>query len=384
MAQEHLTELRVSADSHVSEPPDLWERGLPAKYRDDAPHFPKVQLGRGNHSRPGGWDPVERLKDMAVDGVSAEVLYPTLAKHIYDQAGHDIDLAAACERVYNDWMMEFCREAPDRLWGQAQIGLWDMDFAVEELERAKKGGLQGATIWVVPPKGLPFTSDHYDPFWAAAQDLEMPVSMHINAGFGFYAEATEARGDGREDRIAGSARRAFGHKAAAAQAVTEMILSGVFERFAGLKFVLAEFEVGWIPFWLEDLDRKSGGSRKDGSLTLTPSEYFNRQVYATFTQDGVGGYLLQQWGADNFLWSNDYPHGGGVWPYSDETIALTLGRVAPEAKAKVLSQNVAAVYGLPVPEPMPRQPAPDPETLWPRPWLKREGEYTFAKTAMGL
>src|SRR6266508_4425043 len=112
-------ELRVSADSHLSELPDLWEKGLPARYRDRAPRFPRIQLGRANHLRPGGWDPVARLDDMAADGISAEV------------------------------------------------------------ERCRRAGLRGATIWIIPPEGLPFTSDHYERFWAAAQGLDIPVSMHI-------------------------------------------------------------------------------------------------------------------------------------------------------------------------------------------------------------
>ena len=134
-----MTELRVSADSHLSERPDLWEKGLPAQYRDRAPRFPRIQLGRGNHVRAGGWDPVARLKDMAADGISAEVLYPTLAKSIYEQC-EDVEVAEASCRVYNDWQLEYCQEAPDRLWGQAFIGLWNIDHAIAELQRARKEG----------------------------------------------------------------------------------------------------------------------------------------------------------------------------------------------------------------------------------------------------
>src|SRR5687767_4001814 len=98
-------QIRISADSHVSEPPDLWEKGLPAKYRDRALTFPRIRIGRGNHARPGGWDPVERLKDVAADGIAAEVLFPTLAKSIYEQVmdGGDIEVAKASDHVYNDW-----------------------------------------------------------------------------------------------------------------------------------------------------------------------------------------------------------------------------------------------------------------------------------------
>ena len=89
-------------------------------------------------------------------------------------------------------MIDFCSEAPDRLWGQAEIALWDIDNAIAEMERCRKAGLVGATIWMVPPEDIPFSTDHYDRFWAAAQDFAMPVSMHINTGFGRY----EARARG--------------------------------------------------------------------------------------------------------------------------------------------------------------------------------------------
>jgi predicted TIM-barrel fold metal-dependent hydrolase len=377
-------EIRISADSHVSEHPDFWEKNLPARYRDRAPRFPKIKLGAsGNHMREGGWDPVERLKDIASDGIAAEVLYPTLAKDIYLQCGHDPDLAAACDRVYNDWLTEFCQEAPERLWGQAHIGLWDMDYAVSELERARNAGLRGAALWIAPPEGLPWTSMHYERFWDAAEQLDMPLGMHINSGFGIYADTSRERDAGGEGRIATVMRQAYGHKAVAMQTLSELILSGTFERHPRLKLVIAEYEVGWIPFFLEDLDRKFG-RRSEAPLPKLPSEYFARNVYATFMQDGVGGYLLQRWGQDNFLFSNDYPHPGGIWPFTDDTIELTLSGVAPEARRKVLGENVARVYGMPIPAPMPRTPRPDADKIWTRTWLKRSGEFTFDKPEMGL
>ena len=161
-------ELRISADSHVSEPPDLWRTRLPARFRDldqVGRLTERIRLGRGTHYRAGGWDVDERLRDMAADGIAAEVLYPTVANSIYrlvepGSAGHE--LAEACSQAYNDWMIEYCGEAPDRLWGLAHLSLWDVDAAVRELERCKRAGLVGATIWVVPPEELPFTSLHYE------------------------------------------------------------------------------------------------------------------------------------------------------------------------------------------------------------------------------
>ena len=384
-------ELRISADSHVSEPPDLWRTRLPARFRDldqVGRLTERIRLGRGTHYRAGGWDVDERLRDMAADGVAAEVLYPTVANAIYrlvepGAAGHE--LAEACSQAYNDWMIEYCGEAPDRLWGLAHLSLWDVDAAVRELERCKRAGLVGATIWVVPPEDLPFTSLHYERFWDAAEQLRMPIGMHVNAGF---TERIEPAASDPEQRLR---RLSYGHKLVAMQTMTDFIISGVLERHPDLRLVLAEFDVGWIPFWLEDLDRKSSRNTNiDGDaldLPLHASEYFSRQVYGTFMQDGVGGYLLQRWGADNFLWGNDYPHPGGVWPFSDDTIELTLGHLDERTRAKVVSGNTAELYGMPAPAPMPRLDPPDMaevETYWDRPWLKRAGAYTFDKPVMGL
>lgn len=381
MTQPNIPQVRISADSHVSERPDMWEKGLPAKYRDRALTFPRVEIGRGNHARPGGWDPVERLKDMAADGIAAEVLYPTLAKSIYEQVmdGGDIEVAKASDRVYNDWMIEYCSEAPERLWGQAHIGLWDMDYAIGETERTKREGLKGVTLWAAPPPDLPWTSDHYERFWSACEEMDVTVSMHINSGFGAYVNR---RGG---DQYANVMRQAFGHKTVIMQTVAELILSGALERHPRLKLVLAEFECGWIPFYLEDLDRKFG-RRKDMNMNLLPSEYFSRSIYATFMEDGVGGFLLQRWGADNFLFANDYPHPGGIWPHTDDAITLALADVSDETRAKVTSQNVAGLYGQPIPEPMPRTQTTfkDEDVKWTRPWLKKAGEFTFDKPKMGL
>ena len=363
-------EVRISADSHMTEPPDLWESRMPEKFRDRALRYPPEGRRSRGTAREGGWDPSARLKDMAADGITAEVLYPTRTKDLFLHQGHDPELAEASGRVYNDWIIEFCQEAPDRLWGQAMIFLWDIENAVLELERCRKAGLVAATTWIIPPDGLPFKSKHYERFWAAAQDLDMPVSMHINQGFGMYVDRRTADIDEVEEiRLT-----CQGHKLNGMNAFTEIICSGVLERYPRLKVIVAELEVGWIPFFVQDLDRRFIKSKlyKDGTVPLLPSEYFARQCFSTFTSDEVGGHLLERWGSDNFMWSNDYPHAGSIWPYSEDVIARTLGHLDPETKAKVLRENVARVYGKTIPDPMPAEAAPDMEAVWgERAWIQR-------------
>ena len=247
---------------------------------------------------------------------------------------------------------------------------WDIESAVLEMERCRKAGLIGATTWIIPPDGLPFKSEHYERFWAAAQDLDMPVTMHINQGFGMYVD----RRINPIDEIEAIRLTCQGHKLNGMNAFTEIICSGVLERYPRLKVIVAELEVGWIPFFVQDLDRRFIKSKlyKEGTVPLLPSEYFNRQCYSTFTSDEVGGHLLERWGSDNFMWSNDYPHPGSIWPHSSEVIDHTLGHLNPETMAKVLRENVARVYGMPVPEPMPAEDAPDMEERWgERAWIQR-------------
>jgi predicted TIM-barrel fold metal-dependent hydrolase len=135
-------EQRISADSHMTEPPDLWEKRLTPAIRDRAPRFPNRGTDNGN-VRVGGWDPYERLKDQAYDSISAEMLYPTRGAVAWVTG--DPELEEACCRVYNDWLIEFCSAAPHRLWGLAMISLWNIEHAAQELERCRKAGLRGAT-----------------------------------------------------------------------------------------------------------------------------------------------------------------------------------------------------------------------------------------------
>jgi predicted TIM-barrel fold metal-dependent hydrolase len=162
-------ELLISADSHIVEDPHFWENRLPAAFKDQAPLFPEREVGGLFQAHPGGWDPHERVKEMAVDGVSGEVLYPSFAMNLFGL--QDAALQEACFRTYNDWILEYCSVAPDRLYGVSCIPTYDIDHGVAELERCRKGGLLGALVWQAPPPELSFATTHYERLWAAAQDL---------------------------------------------------------------------------------------------------------------------------------------------------------------------------------------------------------------------
>jgi predicted TIM-barrel fold metal-dependent hydrolase len=371
----------ISADSHVNEPGDLWVERIDKAFRDRAPHvvdnIPDRQpgsylvlegiapihltqgLGAGKKpeelpqffqqttykdARRGGWDPAERLHDMDLDGVEAEVIYTTLGfRQFWFQ---DAALQQACFRAYNDWLAEYCAYAPKRLAGLALISLYDMEAAVRELRRCRQMGLKGAMIWASPPEEQPYSDPLYEPFWAAAQDLNMPLSLHAITGMG--PESQSRRAMGREIQRLDRYLRAVTGADEVKRSLTVFIFSGVLERFPGLKLVSAENNIGWLPYVVQAWDRAYETSRyMDSSpLRLKPSEYFHRQVYATYIDDPVGVAVRHQIGIDNIMWSSDYPHTASTWPHSQDIVARDFKDVPAEEKWKIVRENVTTLYEL--------------------------------------
>jgi predicted TIM-barrel fold metal-dependent hydrolase len=342
--------LLISSDSHVIEPEGLWRKELPAAFRAQAPDFG----GQRRNDHPGAMDKSKRVAEMAADGVSAEVLYPTHGLRVLSL--DDPALEHACCRVYNDWLSDYCRAAPDRLIGLAMLSMYDIDQAIREMERCRQAGMRGVVIWQVPPPELSFASDHYERFWAAAQDMNMPVNLHILSGHGYSRERAFPRTVSGDRAAVDVARNSVNDKVAqATDALYDFIFAGVFARFPRLKLVMVENEIGWMPFLLEQWDyyfKRNPSGRTDLLIARPPSEYFHDNVSATFFNDAVGGHLLSWWGADNCMWSNDYPHGNSTWGHSREIVARDLGDLPAPVRAKLVRENVAKLYNFPVPSPI--------------------------------
>jgi predicted TIM-barrel fold metal-dependent hydrolase len=346
-------EILISADSHVSEDGNLWVDRLPAKYKDAAPRFPvRDQGGTGRfEGKSGGWDPRERLKEMATDGVSAEVLYPTLGLRLFGM--DDAELQEACFRVYNDWLLDYCSVALDRLLGVACISAYNIDNAVAEMERTRKAGMVSAMIWQAPHPDLPFKSEHYNKLWAASQDLDMPISLHILTGHNYSKDGLGNTGQraGVEHYRGSVNLKTFD----AINAFFDLIFYGVLERYPKLRLVNVENEVGWIPFFLQQWDYyyRRFGATNPPPITMKPSEYFFRQIYVTFFDDASGGHNFDWWGTDNCMWSNDYPHPNSTWPHSRDVIARDLGHLSADVRKKLVCDNVARLFDLKVPAGVP-------------------------------
>jgi predicted TIM-barrel fold metal-dependent hydrolase len=361
----------ISADSHVSEPPDLWTSRVDRNYRDRAPrlaidpdgkkgayflyegyapHPIGIGLGAGKSpeelkdfltkatyadARPGGWDPAERLKDNERDGVEADVLYTTLGFRIFWL--RDAALQAECFRAYNDWLAEFCAYAPGRAAGLAMISLYDPERGARELERCAKMGLKGAMIWCSPPQEQPYSSQIYDPFWAAAQEMAMPVSLHAITGMGVESQWNWGERYMRTVVLSHELEKSL----------SVLMFSGVLDRFPRLKIVSAENNCGWVPYFLQRMDRVFERSRLAAGFTnkLKPSEYFARQIWCTYIDDFVGVANRNFIGVDRLMWSSDYPHQASSWPHSQQVVGRDFKDASAEDRFKITRGNVAALYG---------------------------------------
>jgi len=287
-------------------------------------------------ARPSGWDPAERLADQDVDGVSAEVLYSTLGMRLFRMT--DGELQRAVFGVYNDWLAEFCAYAPDRLHGLGLISLWDVDAGVRELERCAALGMKGAMIWGYPPDDRPYYGAGYDRLWAAAQDLDLPLALHIVTGMG---------PESRVDFTAAAVR--YMHLVHEIQrSVSQLVLGGVLERFPRLRIVAAECDISWLPHWVQRMDHAQAkfGAMMDVALSMRPSDYVRRQVWLTFTDDELGAAGLGEMGADTVMWGSDFPHTDSTWPNSRAVIEKNLTGVSAPVAERVLHDNAAALYSI--------------------------------------
>jgi predicted TIM-barrel fold metal-dependent hydrolase len=295
---------------------------------------------------------------LETDGIVGEILYPTLGLAIF--AIEDPDLQAACCRRYNEWLLDYCSIAPDRLFAIGMIPTYEMDVAQNELKFCADRGMRGCIIWQTPHPDIPFSTDHYDSFWAAAQDLSMPVSLHIVTGFNYSRQVLTTcpplRGTQQWDSTSTAPpasnlsvfRNVRQKLDCVVDALSDIIFSGVFDRYPQLRLVLAENEVGWLPFVLDQFDYYARGKREindpELAVSIWPSDYVTSNVFVTFFRDPLAGSLPEGWGHDNCMWSNDFPHANSTWPHSRETVSKILGALPNETIEKLVWGNAARLY----------------------------------------
>lgn len=372
----------ISADGHIDLiwlPPDLFTSNASEKLRDRMPYVEQTADGARWVSRNGAQfglvngmgsagrpyipgqihrsdrmaatglyedgkkgirrlsEPALRLRDQDLDGVQAEVLYGVLGS---SARLNDGEAAVEMLRIYNDWLYDFCKQAPQRLVGLANVPSHDMNAAVTEMKRAAARGVRGVDV-ANRPDMIPLYDEFYEPLWRAAEETGIPLHFHTIGG----------RAPDFTKMTPTVARRAFathitGFQMHMSYMLMQLLYSGALERYPNLKVVIGEAGLGWIPYVLQHTDLEWEDQFKDLDLKMKPSEYWHRQCYATYQTDPIGIKLLSDLGEDNVMWGNDYPHPDGIWPDSREFIGNELGHLAPATRHKVVCGNAAKLYGL--------------------------------------
>jgi predicted TIM-barrel fold metal-dependent hydrolase len=375
----------ISSDSHIIEPPDLWVGRMPAELGDRGPRvvseddgdwwyvdnrktmsFLGIQTGDRfdgdpdslktsgafGDVRPAAYDPVAYLVENEEDGVWGSVIYPSQGLVLYSVPNTEV--VSASMAGYNDWLAEFCSHDTSRLKGIAMLNIDDPDEAVAELRRSHAQGLAGALVTVAPPVWRPLRDPSLEPLWQAAEELAMPLSLHVGTDRGDpRAGDTGFRLDIKNVPPSVFVNKDFQVR----QAFADLILSGVLERHPGLRVGTVEHELAWIPFFLEQMDYTytdrppRGPWHRFADPDTRPSHFFARQCFASFQEDRVGVKLRDEIGIGTLMWGSDYPHTESTFPRSRQILASILAGASADDVRRVVSTNAAELYGFTVPGP---------------------------------
>lgn len=373
----------IDIDTHYTEPRDMWTSRAPQKLRDLAPHVVENQEGneqwvvgdlvlgppgfcviRKDGTKSYGVISLPRFEDMSVAsthpearlrymdefGLHTQILYPNTLGFAGNNMMKiaDTELRNFCITGYNDAMADVQRAGKGRLYPQALLPFWDIELTVNELKRCHEQlGMTGFTMTDSPESwGLPFLNDpHRDPLWAESQERGLPVNFHIGSGI---IPSMWAGLENNNRDIAAVSTMLFMNNM---RCLTQLIFSGLLDRFPRLKFVSVESGIGWIPFMLEACEYQMDQNLVDrGGLKLRPREYFQRQIYASYWfERGNTARNIELLGADNVMFETDFPHPTCLYPHVREQVQDSLGGLDRSVQRKVLYETAAKVYNLPLP-----------------------------------
>ncbi len=366
----------IDADGHIVEPRFFWNDYVEPAFRERVPQIVKDDQGTDrvkyngelfakgviapaamcipgglsepqrartlswDDLRPGSFDPHERIKDMDSEGVDVSILYASIG--MFFSGMHDPQLAAAACRAYNNWMADFCRPYPTRLYNVAPVPLQDVAEGIKEMRRVvKEHGVKSVAIRPNPYNNRRFTDPAYDPFWAEAQELHCTVAIHSavlgdmpTVGFDRYPQFFQ--------------RMIIAHPFEQQMACMDLTCGGVLEKYPKLRIAILESGGGWLAYWLSRLDEFS---EKIGHmlppLSLKPSEYFLRQCFLSCEPDDVALKTAAVLGLENVLmWASDYPHYDCVFPGVVDELREHCEPLPESARRKIMGENAARCYGL--------------------------------------
>ncbi|HEY3832752.1 MAG TPA: amidohydrolase family protein [Acidimicrobiia bacterium] len=364
----------ISVDDHLVEPPHMFEGRLPAKYADAAPRVehrddgsdvwtfngdvipnvglnavagrPKSEYGveptAFDEMRPGCYDIHERIKDMNAGGVLGSMCFPSFpgfAGRLFAGAD-DKGLALAVLQAYNDWHIdEWCGSYPGRFIPCALPILWDADLAAAEVARVAAKGCHSMTFTENPAAlGYPsFHEEYWDPVWKACSDHDVVLSVHLGSSGRLVVTAPNAPIDVMITL----------QPMNICQAAADLVWSRVIKEFPALRIALSEGGTGWIPYFLDRLDRTYDMHRAWTGQDFhgqTPSEVFRERFLTCFIADPVGIRLRDMIGLDNIAWECDYPHSDSSWPNAPEELAAVASDVPDDELNKITYENACRWY----------------------------------------
>jgi predicted TIM-barrel fold metal-dependent hydrolase len=364
----------ISVDDHLVEPPGLFDGRLPAKYQDRAPKVirtdrgddvwtylgakipniglnavagrPKEEYGVDPTSfeemRPGCYDIGERIKDMNAGGVLGSMCFPSFPSfsgRLFG-GGDDPGLGMAVLEAYNDWHIEeWCGAAPDRFIPMAITPVWDPDACAAEVRRVAAKGCHSITF-TENPAALGYDSFHsavWDPLWEACCEHDVIVSIHLGSSGKLAITANDAPVDVMITL----------QPMNICQAAADLLWSRIPKKFPEIRFALSEGGTGWIPYFLDRVDRTYDmhhlwtGQEFGDEM---PSDVFRRHFLTCFISDPVGVALRHQIGIDNIAWECDYPHSDSSWPEAPEELAAVMDGVSDDDVNKITFENACRWY----------------------------------------
>jgi len=358
----------VSNDPYILITADTHAGGSHAQYREclDPTYRQAFDEWRGGYKNPAqehygskkmrNWDLEIRTNDQNGQGVVGEVVFPNTVPPFFRKSiviaqpprPEDYELALAGIRAHNRWLKDFCAEDPDRRAGIGLILPNDLDEAIKDIEFIAQAGLRGGVLLPLIPPDCNWLTPLYDPAWdklfAAIQDHDLVINQHSGQGSPDYGRS-----------LVGEALWISEVTFYCQAGYRHLLMSGVFERFPKLKYILTESGCAWVSPMLKQLDRihmgieagAIGEMHYDGDWVLKdlPSEYAQRSCWygASFPSKAeLDG--LAEIGAENVLWGNDYPHYEGTFPYNLESLRLTFADVAERERRMLFGENAASLY----------------------------------------
>jgi predicted TIM-barrel fold metal-dependent hydrolase len=385
--EETVTDRLISCDDHMDLsqlPADLWTARLPAALRDRAPHIEERDgqavwicdgkaWGRwdgkppapGNNAAPA--QPVKpiynafdragifdqsarrpavaelRLADMDSNHIQTQVIFGP----IFQISTDDPALREACYSVYNDWLLEFCSAAPDRLIGVPMLPETPAGALTELRRLIANGGVRQVNLMIanINPK---LDDPAWEPLWQALEQSGIILSWHITV----FLPVPGSRAAGKAASVFENTKGFLNNFL---EPFVDLFAWGILERHPKLKMVMAEAGTGWLPWLVQELDyrhwrlweaKEFWADKGGAALETKPSELFKRQIYATFQEDYAAMALIPFFGDGHLLWASDYPHPDSVWPNSLAAIERQMQNLSSEMRQKLTHDNAAALYRL--------------------------------------